>query len=506
VVTVLAKFVLDFDPHFTFTTITINYNYASAPHRDVNHEDGRARIIALGDFEGGELNIEGRGDVDIRNNWYDFDGRILHSTKPFLGERYSLVYFTHLSWKLNEGEEVGRRLIALGVSWPVTLLPQIKDEVHTLLHKNNLHAQYSHFFLPLKKRHQYEAAFESEISSLCSLYLKPGQYDIYPIPERNSEMISQHNLASALSVIGELEFPRSIADRAVSFTVWKKICSSPSLELLFQSQEDVGWITPQKFSIEIYSPGKQLSTRQKRKVLLLAQLSRPSEDKLLGGGNLGRHPQLSLLLVYDWEYKDEDGSQGILSHVYLCEQILRCTNLEFGQKSVDVPPSQNSHLKASDQGNECSRNSTALRPVLCQLLCNVAKISHGSLVYDPFNGSGSILQIAQELGGYCLGSDASRSNLNLSFTHDHLANLQKNVFISNIYHQQVDGRGQFDAIVCDPPYGRREKHVDEKGVDSATHQTNEERALSQFKILRPLLEMSSSLLKIGGRLVFLFLK
>ena len=47
VVRCLSKFVLDFDPTFKFTTITLNYNYSSAPHRDVNHEDGKARIIAL---------------------------------------------------------------------------------------------------------------------------------------------------------------------------------------------------------------------------------------------------------------------------------------------------------------------------------------------------------------------------------------------------------------------------------------------------------------------------
>ena len=45
---------------YPFTSITVNCNYASKPHRDSCHIDGRARIIAIGDFEGGELWVEGQ--------------------------------------------------------------------------------------------------------------------------------------------------------------------------------------------------------------------------------------------------------------------------------------------------------------------------------------------------------------------------------------------------------------------------------------------------------------
>ena len=80
---------------FAFTSITINYNYAAKPHRDSSHIGGYARIIALGDFTGGDLEVEHRGVLPVRNSWLDFDGRALHSTTPFKGERYSLVYFAH---------------------------------------------------------------------------------------------------------------------------------------------------------------------------------------------------------------------------------------------------------------------------------------------------------------------------------------------------------------------------------------------------------------------------
>jgi hypothetical protein len=516
VVTVLSKFALNYDPNFTFTTITINYNYASAPHQDINHEDGRARIIAFGGFQGGELNLEGVGDVNIQNRWYDFDGTILHSTNPFVGERYSLVYFTHVSWK-SEADEIGRKLIALGVPWPAAIPPTplpilpITPIGDQRISRDLDVPSCDYYFLPLKKRHQYEAALASEISSLCSLYLKMYEYGLFPpinSPLSKGDCALAYGLSSTEAAPSLMD---CISTRAVTFTVWKRICSANSLESLFHSQVDVGWFAPQKFGIEIYSPGKQMSTRQKRKVLLLAQLSRPSssgKDKRCDESEESRiHHQLCLLLQFDWSRTDADGSQGIISRVHLCEQVASSSSILSKKQPRELSGAQHApSLSDHDHVNSPKENapSTALRPALCQLLCNLANVDKYSLVYDPFCGSRSILRVAEELGGYCLGSDAFEKHLNLVSEEDNSG--RNNIFLSNIYHQQVIGRGQFDAIICDPPYGRREKHVDEKGIDFANHQTSEERALSQFRILTPLIELSSTALRIGGRLVFLFLK
>ncbi|CAD7959266.1 unnamed protein product [Amoebophrya sp. A120] len=81
---------------FTFTSITVNKNYAANAHRDANHYRGNARIIAVGDFTGGELFVTDFDKrIDIRNAWHDFDARELHGTFPFDGERFSVVYFVH---------------------------------------------------------------------------------------------------------------------------------------------------------------------------------------------------------------------------------------------------------------------------------------------------------------------------------------------------------------------------------------------------------------------------
>ena len=129
---------------FAFTSITLNYNYAATPHRDNSHIDGLARVIALGHFSGGELAVEGRGVLDVRHRWVDFDGRLLHHVQPFEGERYSLVYFAHEAALLPEnassddsrggtspGFSPRRALESLGMRWPtcaVKLAPTTSSE------------------------------------------------------------------------------------------------------------------------------------------------------------------------------------------------------------------------------------------------------------------------------------------------------------------------------------------------------------------------------------------
>eukprot|EP00933_Yihiella_yeosuensis_P034922 TRINITY_DN2841_c3_g3_i1.p1 TRINITY_DN2841_c3_g3~~TRINITY_DN2841_c3_g3_i1.p1 ORF type:complete len:497 (-),score=132.47 TRINITY_DN2841_c3_g3_i1:49-1539(-) len=115
----LASFVHGEQPNFSFTSIQVNKNYAARPHVDKNNL-GTSLIIGLGEYEDGNLwvhdddgdlefqpaeNIgcmysyrEGatyRGrDLNIKNKLVSFDGNRLHFTRPFTGERYSLVFYT----------------------------------------------------------------------------------------------------------------------------------------------------------------------------------------------------------------------------------------------------------------------------------------------------------------------------------------------------------------------------------------------------------------------------
>lgn len=89
----LKKFISQMKPNFEYTSIQVNKNVFCNPHVDKNNV-GPSYIIALGDFTGGELVVEGT-EFNIKNRWKKFDGRRAHWIKPFKGTRYSLVFFTH---------------------------------------------------------------------------------------------------------------------------------------------------------------------------------------------------------------------------------------------------------------------------------------------------------------------------------------------------------------------------------------------------------------------------
>jgi hypothetical protein len=78
------------------STIAINRHAQFKPHRDNGAGNGQSLslIVALGDFCGGELLVEDDA-IDIRYNPKEFNGwSKRHSTLPFCGERYTLVWFT----------------------------------------------------------------------------------------------------------------------------------------------------------------------------------------------------------------------------------------------------------------------------------------------------------------------------------------------------------------------------------------------------------------------------
>ena len=95
------------------TTITINRHAEFRPHRDSGAGAGQSTslIVGLGDYFGGSLMVEGHAH-DIRYRGLEFDGwRQLHWTRPFRGERYSLVWYTP------QGLEQPREALERGDGW-----------------------------------------------------------------------------------------------------------------------------------------------------------------------------------------------------------------------------------------------------------------------------------------------------------------------------------------------------------------------------------------------------
>eukprot|EP00729_Bicosta_minor_P002860 gene2860-15980_t len=64
---------------FFYTSIQLNLNYAVALHTD-NNNMGKSFIMGIGNYSGGQLYVETRGTLDIRDKFVAFNGLLPHMT------------------------------------------------------------------------------------------------------------------------------------------------------------------------------------------------------------------------------------------------------------------------------------------------------------------------------------------------------------------------------------------------------------------------------------------
>ena len=106
-----------FDKIF-FTSIQINHNTISAPHTENNLVGTPSIAMGLGDYVGGRLRLDGaKQPLDIRDHAVIFDGRKIHSSGIFNGDRWSMVLFVHSSW-VDVTPAMRAQLIGLGFPCP----------------------------------------------------------------------------------------------------------------------------------------------------------------------------------------------------------------------------------------------------------------------------------------------------------------------------------------------------------------------------------------------------
>ena len=85
------KYVIQHKP--AYTSIQVNVNYESKPHIDKNNV-GNSYIVGIDNYTGGELLLNSYRH-NIKYMPLLFNGkRYMHSTRPFIGNRISLIYFT----------------------------------------------------------------------------------------------------------------------------------------------------------------------------------------------------------------------------------------------------------------------------------------------------------------------------------------------------------------------------------------------------------------------------
>ena len=78
-----------------FTSIQVNDSFICMPHKDVSNI-GQSYIVGFGDYTGGllKLHTEPSVEVDIRVPHLFNGSEVVHSTTPFTGRRFSLVFHT----------------------------------------------------------------------------------------------------------------------------------------------------------------------------------------------------------------------------------------------------------------------------------------------------------------------------------------------------------------------------------------------------------------------------
>jgi len=103
----VVKLARDHLPGFLFSSCQVNYNYTSKRHVDGNNL-GPSYIIGLGDYQGGELAIEGKKPQGCRRKWLSFCGTDPHWTCPVTntGTRITLIYFANNKYNTTPPEVV----------------------------------------------------------------------------------------------------------------------------------------------------------------------------------------------------------------------------------------------------------------------------------------------------------------------------------------------------------------------------------------------------------------
>lgn len=109
--------------------------------------------------------------------------------------------------------------------------------------------------------------------------------------------------------------------------------------------------------------------------------------------------------------------------------------------------------------------TTSFDAELALVSCNIAQITPGKVLYDPFAGTGSFLVAGSKLGALTVGSDidfrmlkgkSAQCNIDSNFKQYKLTNKYLDVMTMDFTHNAFRSSFLFDAIVCDPPYGVRE--------------------------------------------------
>ncbi|RHY70230.1 hypothetical protein DYB38_008141 [Aphanomyces astaci] len=149
---------------------------------------------------------------------------------------------------------------------------------------------------------------------------------------------------------------------------------------------------------------------------------------------------------------------------------------------------------------------TSMDHELSLLMANLALVVPSTFVCDPFVGTASVLVACAQFGAMCVDIDpqpllGTRPGINIAANFAQYDLPAPDLLRWDVAHPPLDQRHnsmrlQFDAIVCDPPYGMRES------AQSTSVAIGKVTALPPHAILPPLLLFAATHLAPRGRLVY----
>ncbi|KAJ3416870.1 hypothetical protein HDV05_008455 [Chytridiales sp. JEL 0842] len=108
--------------------------------------------------------------------------------------------------------------------------------------------------------------------------------------------------------------------------------------------------------------------------------------------------------------------------------------------------------------------TTSMDAELSLVMSNLALVGEGSLVYDPFVGTGSFLVTSAHYGAFTMGSDidgrqirgkGDKKDIRSNVKQYGLSGRVLDTVVCDLAHHPWRETEIWDAIVCDPPYGVR---------------------------------------------------
>jgi tRNA (guanine10-N2)-methyltransferase len=165
---------------------------------------------------------------------------------------------------------------------------------------------------------------------------------------------------------------------------------------------------------------------------------------------------------------------------------------------------------------------TSMDAELSFVMTNLGQVRKGTIAFDPFVGTGSILLSCALRGAYCIGTDIDtrvlkgRSEKENVFSNFRQFNLPRPELVRSdnaIYHRHYrSDTPLYQSIVCDPPYGIRagaRKTGSRRANPAPILDEHRHDHIPQTKpynvsdVMSDLLDVAARTLVMGGRLVYI---